>query len=188
MEEIWKDIEGYEGLYKVSNLGNVLSLNFGARNRILSGIQRTLKGARSSSGYYHVQLYKNGTVSTKLIHILVASAFIPNPNNKLEVNHKDGNKANNAASNLEWATRKENLEHAYNTGLKRRGPRRGFLGRLNPLSKPVYQFDKNNVLIKKWDSSYDAYKGTGYKQDCIRSCAGGYMKTYKGYIWKYTEQ
>ena len=185
MEEIWRDISGCEGLYKISNYGRVMSLNFGARNHVLSGKQRILKQPRSSSGYLHVQLYKDGKSSTKLVHILVASAFIPNADNKREINHIDGNKSNNSINNLEWVTRRENLEHAYNTGLKRRTPRLGYVGRLNPLSKPVYQLDKNGVLVKKWDSSYDAAKEGNYNQNSIRSCACGVKKTYKGYVWAY---
>lgn len=186
MEEIWKDIDGYEGIYKISNYGRILSLNYGAKNHALSGKQRYLKTPRSSSGYHHVQLYKDGKSSTLLVHILVASAFVPNPANKAEVNHIDGNKANNKANNLEWVTRKENLEHAYANGLKRRNPRLGYVGRLNPLSKPVYQLDKNGILIKKWDSSYDAAHEGGFNQNSIRSCAVGNNKTYKGFIWTYT--
>ncbi len=187
MEEIWKDIAGYEGIYKISNQGRVLSLNYGAKNNSLSGKQKTLKLSRSSSGYYHVQLYKQGVPATKLIHILVAQAFIPNPEGKSEINHIDGNKANNAVHNLEWVTRKENLTHAVETGLKRRSPMIGKVGRKNALSKPVVQLSADGTVIKTWDSTYDAQHEGGFNQNSIRSCACGFKKTYRGFVWRYAE-
>lgn len=185
MQEIWKDIPQYEGLYKISNLGNVLSLNYGAKNIKLSGKSKLLKQTKSSSGYYHVQLYKNGISTTKLIHILVATAFVKNTESKPEVNHKDGNKANNAAANLEWVTRKENLDHAIATGLKRKSPMIGKCGRNNVLSKKVLQCSVDGFVVKLWDSAYDAAKEGRFNQNSIRSCACGHIKTYKGYIWRY---
>ena len=188
MEELWKDIEGYEGLYKISNMGNVLSLNFGAKNNRLSGKQQLLKISRSSSGYYHVQLWNNGVSSTKLIHILVADAFIPKPSGKTEVNHIDGNKANNTVLNLEWVTPKENLTHAVENGLKRKSPMLGRTGRKNVLSKPVLQIGTDGSIVKKWDSTYDAQQEGGFNQNSIRSCACGFTKTYKGFVWRYAEE
>lgn len=101
MEEIWKDIEGFEGLYQVSNLGRVKS----------SYTNRVLKGYKDTCGYLLVGLYKNNIRSSKKIHRLVAQAFIPNHENKPEVNHIDENKTNNIVSNLEWMTAKENSNH-----------------------------------------------------------------------------
>ena len=182
MSEIWKDIPGYEGLYQVSNMGRILSLNYGHRK---SWNKKELKLSRSNSGYYHVQLYKNGIVSTKLIHVLVATVFVENCGNKPEVNHKDGNKKNNCASNLEWVTRKENLKHAVENGLRRRSPMIGIVGAKNKLSKSVCQISKDGVCIKIWESLYDAEKEGGYNRNSIRSCANNYKKTYKGYVWRY---
>lgn len=187
MKEKWKDIEGFEGIYKVSDQGNVLSLNFGAKNHSLSGEQKILSLSKSSSGYYHVQLYKNGVASTKLIHILVADAFLPKPEGKTEINHIDGNKANNAVSNLEWVTHQENLKHAVDTGLKRRSPMIGKTGRKNVLSKPVIQSKPDGTVVKTWDSSFDAQSEGGFNQNSIRSCACGFTKTYKGFVWRYAE-
>lgn len=101
MEEIWKDIEGYEGVYQVSNLGRVKRFETG----------RILKGVKNEYGYLLANLSKNNIRSTKRIHRLVAEAFIPNPQNKPEVNHIDENKLNNDITNLEWVTSKENLNH-----------------------------------------------------------------------------
>jgi len=111
MKEIWKDIKGYEGYYQVSNTGKVKSFH-GKNERILSHrINR--------SGYCQVALSLQNNLKYFVIHRLVALTFIPNPNNKKEVNHKDGNKTNNNIYNLEWATRSENLLHSYDIGLRK---------------------------------------------------------------------
>lgn len=101
MKEIWKDVKEYEELYQVSNLGRV--------KRVKTG--RILKGIKDRGGYLLVGLYKNNIVSKKLIHRLVAQAFIPNSENKPQVNHMDENKTNNRVSNIEWTTAKENSNH-----------------------------------------------------------------------------
>lgn len=99
--EIWKDITGYEGLYQVSNFGNVKSI----RNNII------LKPNIKQNGYYRVSLSINSKIKEANIHALVALMFIDNPENKPTVNHKDLNKLNNHVSNLEWATYKEQVQH-----------------------------------------------------------------------------
>ena len=103
--EIWKDIKGYEGLYQVSNLGRVKRVT---TNRIL-------KSSKHVSGYLMVNLCKNSVTSHQRIHRLVAQAFIPNPENKPDVNHIDEDKTNNMVSNLEWSTKKENCNHGTRT-------------------------------------------------------------------------
>ena len=110
MKEIWKDIKGYEGLYQVSSFGRVKSFDsIDKLGRIRKG--RILKGGKITHGYLKVKLYKNGIASHHRIHRLVAQAFIPNPENKSEVNHIDEDKTNNMLSNLEWVTRNENNNH-----------------------------------------------------------------------------
>lgn len=106
-EEIWKPAPGYEGLYNVSNLGNVFSV---VSNRLLKPYLRR--------GYKSVWLTKTRIEKNKLIHRLVAIAFISNPEDKKEVNHIDGDKNNNSVNNLEWATPGENIRHADRTGLR----------------------------------------------------------------------
>jgi hypothetical protein len=126
MKEIWKPIAGYEGFYEVSSAGRVKSL---ARYRDMgpSGLQpiptRILKGSWSGlrKQYRMVCLHKNREKEGRLIHRLVAEAFVPNPDNKPQINHKDGNGRNNKVKNLEWVTSKENHEHAHATGLGLKG-------------------------------------------------------------------
>lgn len=101
-EQVWKDIIGYEGLYQISNFGNVINVK----------TKKPLKGKKDKKGYLCVVLYSNGKRKEHKRHRLVALNFIPNPFNKPEVNHKDGDKANNYVDNLEWATTKENINHA----------------------------------------------------------------------------
>ena len=148
MQEIWKDIIGYENLYQVSNLGNVKSLCFGARNKRKSNITRLLKTNSNNFGYLKVELYKDGKSKIKYVHRLVAEAFIPNPDQKPQVNHIDGNKANNTLSNLEWVTSSENLSHACKTGL-RISPMHGKFGNLNHLSKRILQLAKDGTFLKE---------------------------------------
>ncbi len=108
-KEIWKPVPEYEGIYEVSNLGRIKSLSRGKRKeKILNP---------NSGRYKNVFLSKNGDYCKMLLHRIVAIVFIPNPENKPQVNHKDGNKFNNEVSNLEWCTHQENMNHAYVTGL-----------------------------------------------------------------------
>lgn len=119
---MWKDIEGYEELYMVSDIGEVKSLP--KNHRYGSKVERILKSGktkkqRAGEEYPTVMLSKDGVVREYKIHRLVASAFIDNPLNKSEVNHRNGLKNDNRVENLEWVTPKENSQHAWNTGLSR---------------------------------------------------------------------
>lgn len=109
MKETWKDIAGYEGLYQVSNLGNVRRMNGPTRKTLAININR--------DGYETVHL-SNGNGKRFMVHRLVAQAFISNPGNKPQVNHIDGDKTNNSTKNLEWVTPSENVKHAFSIGLK----------------------------------------------------------------------
>lgn len=112
--EIWKDIAGYEGLYQVSEYGNVKSLYYQGKKR-----EKILKPTEDDKGYLFVNLWKNRKSKSMKIHRLVAQVFISNFENKPQVNHIDGCKTNNCISNLEWCTKSENEKHAYKTGLKK---------------------------------------------------------------------
>jgi len=124
MKEKWKDIKLYEGLYQISSFGRVKSLNRITSN--VDGIFRELKEKilkqSISNEYYSITLNKLGIKKRFTVHRFVALAFIPNPENKEQVNHKDGNKLNNMKSNLEWNTKSENQLHAYAIGLQKRKP------------------------------------------------------------------
>jgi hypothetical protein len=113
---LWKDVVGYEGYYRVSDSGNVISVTrYDRLGRLKVGvIKRTII---QNSGYKVVNLKVDGEQKNHLVHRLVAEAFIPNPDNKKFVNHIDGNKLNNEVSNLEWCTRSENMKHATEIGL-----------------------------------------------------------------------
>jgi hypothetical protein len=109
MEEVWKDIEGYAGLYQVSNMGRVKSLR--------KKKEYIKKPSKQPNGYQHISFTVNRQYTFLYIHRLVAEAFLPNPNQKNEVNHLDGNKSNNTVNNLQWTTAAENTNHAIRTGL-----------------------------------------------------------------------
>lgn len=121
--ELWKPIIDFESSYEISNLGRVHSIgrcitdSTGRNQHIKSTV---LKCSKDSDGYLYVTLTRRSIGITKKIHRLVAEAFIPNIDNKPEVNHKDGDKNNNCADNLEWVTSKENIQHAFRTGLRSR--------------------------------------------------------------------
>lgn len=118
MNEIWKSIVGYEGLYEVSNLGNVKSLDkVDTLGRFRKG--KIMSQSLHKDGYLQLSISKNGVSSKKLIHRLVAEAFLEKVNGKDKINHIDGNKLNNSVINLEWCTDKENSEHAWKHGLNK---------------------------------------------------------------------
>lgn len=188
MTEIWKDIDGYVGLYQVSNLGNVKSLNYRRTGR-----ERPLTFKVNSNDYLSAELYKNGNRKFHLVHRLVADAFIPDKTNfkyvdeedrlkyvdnldKLKINHKDENPENNCVNNLEWCTQYYNL--MYGTHNERVG---------RSLSKKVYQYDLDGNFIREWVSASEVERQLGYAQSNINACCLGKRKTAYGYIWRYAD-
>ena len=168
MEEVWKNVVGYDGIYQVSNTGRI--------KRILKSKERMLIGRLDKDGYKEVILSKKQNKKYCKLHRLVAEAFVPNTNNKPQVNHKDRNKTNNSADNLEWVTGSENTIHSFVTGRK---PHKG--------TRAVSQFTKDMKLISHWESIGDASRALNVSRNNICSCCRGHLGTAGGYIWKYKE-
>lgn len=151
MEEIWKDIKGYEGLYQVSNTGKVRSLDRKVWNYTKKG--RILKMHNNGHGYYNVSLHnKEKTEKHAYIHILVAKAFIPNPNNYEQVNHKDFDKSNNSANNLEWVSRKQNVLHYRESSYSKKIEKKRQKKFSSKTLKRVY--DNKNEIISLYNEGY----------------------------------
>ena len=189
-KEIWKDIEGYEGLYQVSNLGNVKSLdreyiqwnNYTYTPKRYNG--KILKPHLQRQGYVMINLSKNSKKKLALVHRLVAQAFIPNPNDYLEVNHKDGNKQNNCVDNLEWCNRKYNQKEAERLGLITR-----IKGEKNVHNKSVLRLNKNGEIIKEYYSITNGAEDIGVNMKHISYCIRKKRpdKITKS-LWKYKEE
>lgn len=176
MKEVWKNIPDYEGLYQASNLGRVKGLKRYKQNHSKLQLveEKIIKQyVNKYNGYVYVVLCKNGKENNCRVHKLIAKTFIPNPNNKSQINHIDGNKQNNRANNLEWCTCKENIQHAYSNGLI-----------VNKQNIEVYQFDKNNNFIEKYHSLSEASKTTGISIGNISGCINGKRKSANSYIFK----
>lgn len=171
--EIWKDIPGYEGMYKVSNFGNVMSVDRytllkDGRRKMYKG--RVLRQGTNSSGYKYVNLSNGGHANSIRVHRLVAMTFIENKNNDKCINHKDENKANNCVENLEWCTYKYNL--TYNDKHLKR-------------SVKVSQFTKDGEFIRTFNSITDARIDGVVGRSNISACCRGIIKSCGGYVWKY---
>lgn len=136
-----------------------------------------------NSGYYQVNIKNNYKQKTFLVHRVVACTFIPNPENLLEVNHKDGNKQNNNVSNLEWVSRSTNIKHGIDNGLIPKSMV-GRVGIKHWRSKPIIMISQDNE-IREFESAGDAQRKTGYSAKTIYDAISGRLKTYKGYVWKY---
>lgn len=173
--EIWKEVEGYEGLYEVSNFGRVRSLGNDKTRKT-----KILKAGERKDGYLQVGLCKNKKQKIFRVHRIVAQAFIPNPLNLPEVNHKDEDKTNNRVENLEWCSRKYNVN--YGTCIKRQAEKK-----VNgKLSKPVISTDKNGN--EEWfPSAREAERLYGFHQQHICACLKGRIKTHAKRKWRYAD-
>lgn len=175
--EIWKDIKGFEGLYQVSNLGNVKSLEFNNRTTNHQKREKLLKSFGNKLGYQRVVLYKNKTKKQILVHRLVAEVFIPNPNNLPQVNHKDENPANNCIDNLEWCSHKYNCNYGNFKEKVSKG-----------IKKSVIQFTKDFQYLRTWEGMIDVERQLGISCSLISMCCKGKLKTAGGYRWQYQQE
>ena len=177
----------YEGLYKVSNLGRILNLNY--RN---TGKAKLMKTFEIENGYLQVHLSKNGEYKQCYVHRLVAETFLENPENLPEVNHKDEDKTNNFVflnedgsvdkekSNLEWKNHRDNCNHGT------RNERSAKTRTNGKLSKRVLQFTLDGEFVREWESTMECGRN-GFNQGAVAACCRGEKPQYKGFIWKYEE-
>lgn len=185
--ELWQDISGYDGIYAISNFGRIKSVERLVSRRTSEMIvrERIRKLNTGRNGYAVVSLYNNGIGKAYLVHRLVASAFIKNPENKREVNHIDCNKLNNFVDNLEWATPSENTKHAYDNGLIV-VPNNGKFGFDNSLGKRITQMTADGKVVNKYGSMCEAERNTGIFQANISKVCSGERSMAGGYMWSYS--
>lgn len=167
MKEVWKDIEGYEGFYQVSNLGRIKSIPRNGTIKNSKILKQNVVG-----GYGQIALQKRGKIKYEKVHRLVAKMFISNQNNLPEVNHIDGNKLNNNVSNLEWVTTRDNQLHSVYV-----------LG--NNKFRIIEQYDKKGNFIKEWKQIVTASKELKINATSIVKCCRKKRKSAGGYVWKY---
>ena len=191
-DELWKDIEGYEGLYQISSHGRVKSF---PRKATRGGI---VKPSISTSGYVCTHLSKGGKVRTFQVHRLVAQHFIENPGNLPEVNHIDEDKRNNHVSNLEWCTRLQNVRHGtgvermakghdYKASAAKSAANHDYAEVARKEAKPLIQFDKEGNVVKRWESLRAAARALGVNGGNISAACNGKQETSYGYVWRYEE-
>jgi len=164
MEEIWKDVVGYEGRYMISSLGNIRSNTSHGKGRLLS--------FKNKSVYCKVTFYKEKIKSHILVHRLVAMHFIPNPDNKATVNHISGDKADNRVINLEWCTQKENIKHSFEV-LK--------TNYSNRKQKPVLQCSTSGDTIKEWKNIKEVAEYYGVCYSAVNNAVIGYSDRFRGF-------
>lgn len=178
MEEEWKSVVGFEGLYEVSSCGRIKSLaRFWVRN------ERILKTHLDRDGYVCIILTANKVQYNKRVHRLVAEAFIPNPDNLPFINHRNEVKSDNRIENLEWCTVKYN--NNYGTFKERLSRTRKQMN----LGRPVVQYTTKGEFVKKYPNAQVAAEENGFERTNISSCCRKYRgkKTAYGFVWKYFE-
>lgn len=187
---MWKDIIGFEDIYKISDSGEVwskdrLCIDSKGRKRFRSG--QKINPDIAPNGYYRVTLARNGKKKQKYLHRLLAEHFIPNPNNLPQINHKDGNKLNCKIENLEWVTVKENVIHAYKYGLINhvKGEQHPNYGKCGSQSKLAKKVKATNVITKEtkiYGSMIETKKDGFLQSEVSRSCKKGSI--HHGYVFE----
>lgn len=175
--EVWREVKEFAGKYEVSNFGRVRSLDY--RH---TGQARVLRPSMSTDGYLLVDIFKDGKKTRKFVHRVVAEAFIENPSNLTQVNHRNEIKEDNRVENLEWISQKDNIN--YGTGNERRSK-----AQLNhpKKSKRVLQFDRSGNLLREWLSTSEVERQTGWCQGHISLACRGKLKTTHGFVWRYAD-
>lgn len=191
MEEIWKDIPGFEGLYQVSDTGNIRSVErevmFGKQHRTIR--QTQLRPFKKRNGYLVVKLCKDTVEYTVYVHRIVAMVYCGGYYESMDVNHKDGIKDNNVYSNLEWCTRAENIRHSIDVLHNKVG--NFTVGRKN--QKPIVQLSLNGEKIRDWNSACEVQRTLGLHESGIRLCLKGLdskgrkINQSYGYKWVYAK-
>lgn len=179
--EFWKDLEGYDFKYQISNEGRVRNVDYRGTGKV-----RYFNPNYNSKGYPRVGLVKGGKQKHYSIHRLVAKSFVPNPNNKPHVNHLDEDKRNNRADNLDWVTNKENSN--YGTKGKRIAASHNKLGTYKKLARmksmPIIRVSLIGGERKRYKSLQSTTKD-GFNPGCVSNVLKGRAKTHKDYIWEY---
>lgn len=179
--EIWVDVNGFEGLYEISNIGRVKSIK---RNGTLGGLMKIRKNRH---GYPMVYLTKNNKAKNCTVHRLVALSFLKKVTGKNFVNHVDGNKENNCVENLEWVSRSENQTHAYELGLQKVNIDAAHQAAWEKKRRKINQFESDGTFIRGFNSITEAAKDLNISASGISQCLSGKNKKSGGYIWKYME-
>ena len=200
-KEKWVDIQGYVGFYQISNLGRVKSLsrtyytyNYLKKEKIkITRKEKYMSYKKDSNDYMIVSLSRNGKTKAFTIHRLVASAFIPNPDNLPQINHINGIKTDNRVENLEWCTPSYNVEHSFKTGIRKmtskqiKQAKENIKKAFESKRRKVYQLTPEGEVIKLWDSFTDIYKELHYSWGNIGQVCRGKQELAYGYKWKYKE-
>ena len=177
MEEIWKDIPGYGGKYQVSSIGRVRSMWRNNQHKDHIGSITVLKQTEREDGYMRVRLTLNGEGTNHYVHKLVAEAFIPNPGNLPQINHKDENKSNNCVDNLEWCDAKYNSN--YGTKVERWKPQ---------VVKPIIQTTLDGEFVRLFESAEAAERECGYDASYLNLVCHGKRPQAYGYKFQFAQQ